>query len=41
MIVAFWVHDMERIASKITVVAAIFAINTVAIVTFAGMLKWI
>ncbi len=39
--VAFWVHDMEKVSSKVKVVAAIFAFDAACIVLFAGILHWI
>jgi hypothetical protein len=41
MIVLFWVYDMASIKDKITVNAAIFAVDVLAIIVFAGGLKWI
>jgi len=41
MVVSFWVYDMEKLASQIKVVAAIFAVDIVGLAIFAGMLKWI
>jgi len=39
--VSFWVHDMERIQSKIATVGAIFTVDVAAIVVFGCVLKWI
>jgi hypothetical protein len=40
-VVAFWVHDMARIRSKLITVGAIYAVDLVALLTFAGALEWI
>ena len=39
--VSFWVHDMERIQSKIATVGAIFTVNATALVVFGCVFKWI
>jgi len=40
-VVAFWVHDMGSVRRKANTVGAIFAVDAVALVLFAGILKWI
>ena len=40
-LVAFWVHDMERVGSKLKVVGVIWGIALVSMVLFAGVLGWI
>ena len=40
-LVAFWVHDMENIRKKAITVGAIFAVDVVCLVVFAGLLNWI
>ncbi|RMF21276.1 MAG: hypothetical protein D6760_09830 [Deltaproteobacteria bacterium] len=40
-LVAFWVHDMEKVASKVRVVSAIYAFDIACLVVFGGMLGWI
>ena len=40
-LVAFWVHDMESIRKKAITVSAIFAVDVVCLIVFAGLLKWI
>ena len=39
-VVAFWVHDMRRLRSKVTATAAIFAVDAVGLIVF-GSLGWI
>lgn len=39
--VAFWVYDMKKFKNKLITVGTIYAVNIVAIVLFAGILKWI
>jgi len=41
MVVAFWVYDMEKIRSKILVVATIYGVNLAAVILFGCILKWI
>ncbi len=41
MAVSFWVHDMPKLKHKIMVVGTIFAIDLIAIILFAVILKWI
>jgi len=41
MVVSFWVYDMERLKNQIAAVALIFGVDLVAIILFAGVLKWI
>ena len=41
MIVSFWVYDMEKLSDKLKVVAVIFSVDIIAILTFACALKWI
>ncbi len=38
---AFWVYDMKTMKQKIQTVGAIWAVDIVALVVFAGFLKWI
>jgi hypothetical protein len=40
-LVSFWVHDMERVRSKVITVGAIFAVDLVAILVFGVALRWI
>ena len=40
-LVAFWVHDMEKISSKAKVVGAIYAVDAVVIILFGPILGWI
>jgi hypothetical protein len=40
-LVAFWVFDMNSLKRKIGVVSAIYALDIVCLVLFAGVLKWI
>jgi hypothetical protein len=40
-VVAFWVHDMQRVRTKVVTVATIFGIDAVALGLFAGVLAWI
>jgi len=40
-LVAFWVHDMERVRTKAAAVGAIFAFDIVCLVVFGAVLKWI
>jgi len=41
MIVSFWVYDLGKIRRQIAVVAAIFAVDVVSLIVFAGIMKWI
>ncbi|NOH02152.1 MAG: hypothetical protein HND47_09445 [Chloroflexi bacterium] len=38
---AFWVYDMKEMKSKLQTVGAIWAVDIVSLVVFAGVLKWI
>ena len=38
---AFWVYDMKDLKRKIQVVGAIWAVDVLALIVFAGFLKWI
>lgn len=38
---AFWVYDMPSIKQKLRVVGAIWAVDIIALIVFAGILKWI
>ena len=40
-LVAFWVHDMRTLRQKATVVGSILGLDAVALVVFAGILRWI
>ncbi len=40
-LVAFWVHDMERVRTKAAVVGAIFAFDIVCLVIFGAILRWV
>ena len=40
-LVAFWVHDMERVRTKAAVVGGIFAFDVVCLVIFGAILKWV
>jgi hypothetical protein len=40
-LVSFWVHDMERIRSKVIAVGVIFAVDIAAILVFGVILGWI
>ncbi len=40
-LVAFWVHDLEKVSSKIKVVGAIYAAAAVALIVFGPVLGWI
>jgi hypothetical protein len=40
-LVSFWVHDMERLRSKLLTVGTIFAVDLAAILVFGVGLKWI
>ena len=41
MAVSFWVHDMERIRSKLAAISVIYGVNFSAIVVFGCLLRWI
>jgi len=38
---AFWVYDMQDFKQKLRVVGTIWAVDIVALIVFAGFLKWI
>lgn len=38
---AFWVYDMKNLTQKIQVVGTIWAVDVIALILFAGILKWI
>jgi len=40
-LVSFWVHDMEKVKSKVIAVGTIFAVDIVALVLFGAILRWI
>jgi hypothetical protein len=40
-LVSFWVHDMERIRSKMVTVGVIYAVDLAAILVFGVGLRWI
>jgi len=40
-LVSFWVHDMEKVRSKVIVVGTIFAVDIVALILFGAILHWI
>jgi hypothetical protein len=40
-LVSFWVHDMERVRSKIVTVGVIYAVDLAAILVFGVGLQWI
>jgi hypothetical protein len=40
-IFAFWVHDMPTMKQKLQTVGAIWAVDVVSLIVFAGFLKWI
>lgn len=40
-VVAFWVHDIERVRRKAVVVGAIFTLDLVLIILFGVLLRWI
>jgi hypothetical protein len=40
-LVAFWVHDMREVRQKATVVGSILGLDALALVVFAGILRWI
>jgi hypothetical protein len=39
--VAFWVHDMEKIRSKLIAVGTILGIDAACLIVFSGILGWI
>jgi len=40
-VVAYWVHDMEKVRNKIIVLSVIYGINLVGIIIFGVILRWI
>jgi hypothetical protein len=40
-LVAFWVHDMPKLRSKLTTVGVIYTFDAVCLIVFAGVLGWI
>jgi len=40
-VVAFWVHDMPRVSTKVAVVGGILGTDAVCLLIFVGLLKWI
>ncbi len=38
---AFWVYDMKEFKRKLQVVGALWALDVIALIVFAGLLKWI
>lgn len=40
-VVAFWVHDMEKLSSKIKTVGLIYGIGIAAVIIFMSILHWI
>jgi hypothetical protein len=40
-LVSFWVHDMEGVRKKATVVGVIYGVNLVSILVFGVILRWI
>jgi len=38
---AFWVYDMPNFKSKVQVVGTIWAVDILALIVFAGLMKWI
>ena len=40
-LVAFWVHDMEKVSNKLKVVGTIYAVDAVVLVLFGPILQWI
>lgn len=41
MVASFWVHDLEKVKSKLAVLAVIYGVDFAAILVFACGLKWI
>jgi hypothetical protein len=39
--IAFWVHDMNKVASKVKVVGTIYAVDAAALLLFGPILNWI
>ncbi len=40
-LVSFWVHDMEKIRSKVIAVGTILGVDVLALIIFGGILRWI
>jgi hypothetical protein len=40
-LVSFWVHDMERLRSKLITVGAIYTVDLIAILVFGVILGWL
>ncbi len=40
-LVAFWVHDMKDMKSKLTTLGVIYGFDSACLVIFGGMLGWI
>jgi hypothetical protein len=40
-LISFWVHDMEGVRKKATVVGVIYGVNLVSILVFGVILRWI
>lgn len=40
-VVAFWVHDMEKVRNKVIAVGSILGFDLACLVLFAGVLQWI
>ncbi|MFX0092456.1 MAG: hypothetical protein ACFFBD_11895 [Candidatus Hodarchaeota archaeon] len=40
-VVAFWVHDMEKIENKLKTIGVIYGIGVTAVIIFMGILGWI
>ena len=40
-LVAYWVHDMKSMRSKIITVSTIYAVDAICLILFIGILKWI
>jgi len=40
-LVAFWVHDMESMKSKLTTLGVIYGVDVIGLALFAGVLGWI
>jgi hypothetical protein len=40
-LVSFWVHDMEKIRSKVMAVGTILGLDIVALIVFGAILRWI
>lgn len=38
---AFWVYDMKELKQKLQVVGALWAVDIIALIVFAGFLRWI